>query len=130
MTLLIITHHKKKQRKGKKLFAIFVTLKIKSQYLKNFREASFGDAEGSVKNEPGCFRFDVLQNSTKDNIFHLYEVYEDKVAFETHQETQHFKKWFLLVQPWLDGGADTVTMNTIFPSSQGWERQKPSLLHW
>ena len=112
------------------MFAIFVTLKIKSQYLKNFREASFGDAEGSVKDEPGCFRFDVLQNSKKDNIFHLYEVYEDKVAFEIHQETQHFKKWFLLVQPWLDGEADTVTMNTIFPSSQGWERQKPSLLHW
>ena len=112
------------------MFAIFVTLKVKNQYIEEFRKASFGDSEGSVRDEPGCFRFDVLQNSTTDNIFHLYEVYEDTVAFEAHQETEHFKKWFLLVRPWLDGEVKTVTMNTVFPSNQGWERQKPSLLYW
>ena len=66
------------------MFAIFVTLKVKNQYIEEFRKASFGDSEGSVRDEPGCFRFDVLQNSTKNNIFHLYEVYEDTVAFEAH----------------------------------------------
>lgn len=112
------------------MFAIFATLRIKVQHVEGFREASFGDAQGSVRDEPGCFRFDILQNATEPHLFHLYEVYEDKAAFEFHQETPHFKEWFEQVQQWLDGKPEVVTMNTVFPSDAGWRGQKPTLLKW
>ena len=112
------------------MFAIFATLRIDVEHVEKFREASFGDSQGSVRDEPDCFRFDILQNSAEKNLFHLYEVYEDTAAFEAHQTTPHFKEWFARVQPWLEGKPEVVTMNTVFPSDQGWRKQKPSLLQW
>ena len=109
---------------------IFVTLKIKKNYISEFMKASFGDAEGSVRDEPSCFRFDILQNAEKPEVFHLYEVYEDDQAFELHKKTPHFKQWFSQVQPWFDGEVTSVKMTTIFPSEKGWKNQKSSLLKW
>ena len=112
------------------MFVLFVTLKIKEQCIEQFREASFGDSEGSVRDEAGCFRFDILQNTENSHTFHLYEVYQDKVAFEEHQKTSHFKKWFASVEPWLDSPATSVLMSTVFHSDKGWKQQKSSLLFW
>ena len=53
------------------MISIFVTIKIKDGFLEQFRDASFGDSEGSVRDEPGCFRFDILQNSENPQVFHL-----------------------------------------------------------
>ena len=106
------------------MFVLFVTLKIKEQCIEQFREASLGDSEGSVRDESRCFRFDILQNSENAHTFHLYEVYQDKVAFEEHQKTKHFKKWFASVEPWLDSPATSVAMSTVFLSDKGWKRQK------
>jgi len=112
------------------LLAIFVTLKIKNQFTEQFRKASYEDAEGSVRDEAGCFRFDILQNAESANTFHLYEVYQDKFAFEEHQKTKHFKKWFGSVEPWFAAPVKSVVMGTVFPSDNGWKRQKGLLLFW
>ena len=112
------------------MISIFVTIKIKDGFLEQFQDASFGDSEGSVRDEPGCFRFDILQNSENPQVFHLYEVYEDDAAFEAHKNTPHFKKWFSEVRPWFDGEVTSVKMQTIFPSEKGWKKQKPCLLKW
>ena len=55
------------------MISIFVTIRIKEGYAQEFTEASFGDAQGSVRDEPGCFRFDILANADDPNLFHLYE---------------------------------------------------------
>ena len=56
------------------MISIFVTIRIKEGFSDQFTEASFGDSQGSVRDEPGCFRFDILKNSEEPNLFHLYEV--------------------------------------------------------
>ena len=75
------------------MISIFVTIRIKEGYADEFSEASFGDAQGSVRDEPGCFRFDILQNDEDSNLFHLYEVYADAAALDAHREAPHYKKW-------------------------------------
>ena len=112
------------------MMSIFVTLKIKENYVAQFMKSSFGDAEGSVRDEPGCFRYDILQNVEEPEVFHLYEVYEDDQAFEFHKNTPHFKQWYSEVHPWFDGEITSVKMQTIFPSENGWQNQKPCLLKW
>ena len=62
------------------MHAIFVTINIKPGYREQFKEASLGDSQGSVRDEPGCFRFDILEDKTDPNRFYLYEVYEDEEA--------------------------------------------------
>ena len=42
------------------MISIFVTIQVKAGFREQFAEASLGDAQGSVRDEPGCFRFDIL----------------------------------------------------------------------
>ena len=46
------------------MHAIFVTINIKPGFREQFKEASLGDSQGSVRDEPGCFRFDILEDKT------------------------------------------------------------------
>tara|TARA_Y100000758_G_scaffold190130_1_gene135441 strand:- start:528 stop:866 length:339 start_codon:yes stop_codon:yes gene_type:complete len=112
------------------MISIFVTIRIKEGFSDQFTEASFGDSQGSVRDEPGCFRFDILKNSEEPNLFHLYEVYEDEAALDAHRNAPHYKKWRSTVEDWFDEDISRVMMNTIFPSDEGWRQQKPSLLDW
>ncbi len=112
------------------MISIFVTIRIKEGYADAFREASFGDAQGSTRDEPGCFRFDILQNAEDANLFHLYEVYADDAALDAHREAPHYKEWRASVEHMFDGDIERVAMTTIFPSDEGWRAQKPHLLNW
>jgi quinol monooxygenase YgiN len=69
------------------MYAIFVTIKIKPGFTEKFTEATLGDAQGSVRDEPGCLRFDMHQSTTDPNTFHLYEVYENPDAHLTAQKS-------------------------------------------
>jgi len=112
------------------MISIFVTIKVKPGYADQFREASLGDSQGSVRDEPGCFRFDILQNTNDPNTFHLYEVYADDAALESHRNAPHYKKWRSIVADWFDGDVQRVEMKTIFPSDEGWRKQKSHLIDW
>lgn len=112
------------------MISIFVTIRIKPGFSAQFSEASLGDAQGSVRDEPGCFRFDILQNASDPNLFHLYEVYSNQDALNAHRSAPHYAKWRETVQNWFDGEPQRVEMTTIFPSEDGWRTQKPTLLHW
>ena len=112
------------------MLSIFVTIQIKPGFRERFMEASLGDSQGSVRDEPGCFRFDILQNDSDPNLFHLYEVYADQAAFDAHREAPHYKKWRSTVLDWFQGEPERVAMTTVFPSDEGWRKQKPHLLDW
>ena len=113
------------------MHAIFVTINIKPGYREQFMEASLGDSQGSVRDEPGCFRFDILEDKTNPNRFYLYEVYEDEDAhMVAHRNAPHYKKWRETVQDWFEGDTVAIPMNTVFPSDEGWKAQKPGLLNW
>ena len=112
------------------MISIFVTIRIKEGYAAEFAEASFGDAQGSVRDEPGCFRFDILANADDPNLFHLYEVYADAAALDAHREAPHYKKWRATVERMFDGDIKRVAMRTVFPSDAGWRAQKAGLLEW
>ena len=112
------------------MYSIFVTINIRPEHIDAFVEASVGDAQGSTRDEPGCLRFDMHQDAENPARFYLYEVYRDETAFEAHLETPHFIEWRDTVTPFFDGEIEKIDMQTLFPSDEGWERQKPSLLHW
>ena len=55
------------------MYSIFVTIDVKPEHVEEFTQASFGDARGSVRDEPGCFRFDINQDQEIPGRFYLYE---------------------------------------------------------
>lgn len=112
------------------MISIFVTIQIAPGKRDAFVEAVLDDAKGSVRDEPGCYRFDVLQDQSDLNRIYLYEVYADEAALEAHRQALHFLKWRSIVEDWFEGEPQRLFTSTIFPSDEGWSKQKPSLLGW
>jgi quinol monooxygenase YgiN len=51
------------------------------------------NAEASVRDEPGCLRFDVCAVAADEHRFVLYELYADADAFAAHKASPHFAAW-------------------------------------
>jgi autoinducer 2-degrading protein len=71
-------------------FIIVVDFRIKPGEMKNFRRLIDKNAKSSVANEKGCSRFDVCADRKDPNRILLYEIYDDRAAFDTHMKTPHF----------------------------------------
>jgi quinol monooxygenase YgiN len=82
-----------------KHFAVWVQFDVKPGMLPAFLEAARLDAQGSVGNEPGCHRFDILQDPDVANRVYFYEVYDDEAAFAAHREMPHFKTYISVSEP-------------------------------
>lgn len=55
--------------------------------------------------EPGCQRFDVWADPEGAPRVFLYEIYDDRAAFDAHLDSAHFKDFDAAVGPWLEGKA-------------------------
>ena len=105
------------------MYVIVAPIQIKEGHRKAFIEAMLDDAKGSVNNEPGCLRFDVIQDGADANRIWLYEVYVDKAAFQAHLKAPHFIKWRDTVKDWFaeaPKGAGSGSSN-IWPPDGEWK---------
>jgi quinol monooxygenase YgiN len=59
------------------------------------------NGKAARETEPGCRQFDVLVDPKDRTRVMLYEVYEDEAAFQTHQQTPHFKRYIAEAIPLL-----------------------------
>ena len=73
------------------LFVIFVDFQLKPGTEKQFRALIDANADASVRDEPGCLQFDVLEPEGEAGRVLLYEIYRDRAAFEAHLKTGHFR---------------------------------------
>lgn len=97
------------------MFTLMVTLKVKPERREQFLQAIEDDSICSVRDEPGCLRFDVLQNLADPNTYYFYEVYRDEAAFEAHKQTPHLARWQRAAEVCLDGPTQAVRCATVFP---------------
>ena len=51
------------------------------------------NASASARDEPGCRQFDVCYDPDHPGHVFLYEVYDDRTAFDAHLSTPHFKSF-------------------------------------
>ena len=62
------------------MIVLHVSVQVKPEHVKEFLEVVRYDAEHSEKDEPGCLRFDLIQDRDDPNRFYFYEVYRDEAA--------------------------------------------------
>ena len=55
--------------------------------------------------EPGCLRYDVLQDIEDPTTICLFEVFADEDAFNAHLATDHYKWWMDASRDWRDHAA-------------------------
>lgn len=73
------------------MYCIIVKTKLKAGKTDEFLAAMLPNAQASVRDEPGCHTFDVLQDREDPELFWLYEIYEDEAALADHKLTPHYK---------------------------------------
>ena len=71
-------------------FVIVVEFKIHPGKMAAFRKLMDENARASCRDEPGCRRFDVLSSPKDPDFILLYEIYDDRAAFDAHKATKHF----------------------------------------
>ena len=102
------------------MIALIVTIQIQPEHREAFMESMMDDARGSNNDEPGCLRFDVLQDNEDPNKIHLYEVYKDQAAVDAHRQAPHYTKWRETVQDWFDGEIVRRVASPVFPPEGPW----------
>jgi (4S)-4-hydroxy-5-phosphonooxypentane-2,3-dione isomerase len=82
--------------------ALIVEFVIRSPHVDAFRDAIVENALASTTNEPGCRQFDVCIDPDRDNVFFLYEIYDDDAAITAHLASAHFQHMNALTQDWVE----------------------------
>ena len=71
-------------------FVIVVDFKLKPGSHRAFSSLIDSTARASCTIEPGCRRFDVLEPAGEADRILLYEIYDDRAAFDAHLKSEHF----------------------------------------
>jgi quinol monooxygenase YgiN len=75
------------------MYVIVVDFRIKPERIGEFMPLMLENARISRDTEPGCRQFDVcVDPADKASVF-LYEIYDDRGAFDAHLAAAHFKRF-------------------------------------
>jgi len=72
------------------MFVVIVEFEIRPDAIDQFTDLALENAATSRDTEPGCRQFDVCVDPGAPTSVLLYEVYDDRRAFEVHLTLPHF----------------------------------------
>ena len=106
------------------MLAMWVKVRVMPEARERFLKAIEVDALGSEKDEPGCLRFNVLQDREDKNVYYFFECYRDEAALEAHRAAPHYAVWRAAADT-LDGPPQAVRTDTVFPAAGDyWEKRR------
>ena len=73
------------------MYVIAVDFEIDPSRLEEFLPLMKANAAASVRDEAGCHLFEVCQDPDAPHHIFLYELYDDRAAFDAHLASAHFK---------------------------------------
>jgi quinol monooxygenase YgiN len=80
---------------------------------------SSADALGSVRDEPGCLRFDVSVDNNDPTVLYFYEIYKDEAALEARRQAPRFLRYREAVQGLAEESV-AQRATTLFPPEGDW----------
>jgi len=92
-----------------------VHVHVKAEHVADFIEASRLNHESSIQ-EPGNFRFDVLQMQDDPTRFILYEAYETEAHAKAHKTTPHYLSWRETVADWMASPREGIAFQCLYPT--------------
>jgi quinol monooxygenase YgiN len=89
------------------MFSLMVQMEVRPGRREEFLAGMAANAEASVRDEPGCLRFDICSVGSDENRFVLYELYTDADAFAAHKAAPHFAEWRTVAEQVVVGQVNT-----------------------
>ena len=90
------------------MFSLVVHMQVRPGRREEFLAGMSANAEASVRDEPGCLRFDVCSVEGDESRFVLYELYTDADAFASHKAAPHFAQWRTVAEQVLESQVNTT----------------------
>jgi quinol monooxygenase YgiN len=88
------------------VYAILNIVKVRPEHLRVFVEYARQHGENSMA-EPGCLRFDVLQDTQDPHTICLYEVFRSEADLDTHRQQPYYTRWMAMSRGWRDAAASS-----------------------
>src|SRR4029434_1272811 len=101
------------------MLAMWVKVRIKPHQREKFLDAIEVDALGSERDEPGCLRFNVLQDEKDPNVYYFFEVYKDQPAVAARRSVRLYAPWRAAAHT-LEGPTEPTRLTTVFPSARAY----------
>ncbi len=101
------------------MFAIYVTADVKPNHIEKFLEACIEEGSASVRDEPDCYRFEILRDKNNPNRICFIEVFKDEQALQTHQGTPHFSKMWQTIENMIEAKINEETGQIDLWNSMG-----------
>lgn len=83
------------------MYIVTVEFDVDPRFIAPFMQAMLENARNSKALEAGCRQFDVCSAEDDSTKVFLYEVYDDRAAFEAHLSTEHYKAFDTRVCEWV-----------------------------
>ena len=99
------------------MFTVLVSLTVKPDKLDEFLHAIDINSAATLRDEPGCLRFDVHRVADDPHRFVLYEIYRDEAAFyDEHRAAPHYTAFRAASAECIaDGGHVNTFATPVFP---------------
>ncbi|MGF1697862.1 antibiotic biosynthesis monooxygenase [Vibrio kyushuensis] len=72
------------------MYCIIVKNRVKPENEQRYKSIMTENAQASVRNEEGCYQFDIIQDKETPDTFYLYEIYSNTEALQLHKQTPHY----------------------------------------
>jgi len=95
------------------MFTVVVQMQVQAGKRADFLAGMAENAASSVRDEPGCQRFDICSVDRNDHRFVLYEHYTDAAAFDAHRAAPHFQAWRAIAEQVLVPGSQVTTTGSL-----------------
>lgn len=102
------------------MLIVQVFIQVKPRSVEDFKAASFENAAQSIR-EPGCARFDVIQQLDDPTRFVLYEAYRTQADNDLHKQSAHYLLWRETVQNMQAEERYSIKYAGCFPSDDDWK---------
>ncbi len=84
------------------MYVVIVEFTLRPEHFDNFVTRVRQQAADSLEREAGCHVFDVCLDPARDRYLLLYEVYDDRAAFDAHLASSHFLDFDATVGDWVE----------------------------
>jgi autoinducer 2-degrading protein len=103
------------------VYVVLGTIKVKPAHLAEFLVHVRAHAEASAR-EPGCVRYEVLQDLDDPLTICLYEVFRSEADLHVHHQQPHYTAWMTASRDWRDRTAySRRVLRNVSPDDGGWE---------
>ena len=84
----------------KGMSGVLLTHRVKPEHLQDFVETYRRFAQTSRDVEPGCVRYDVMQDTEDPTIIYAHAVFRDEDGRQAHYGSPHAERWRDTSRPW------------------------------